>query len=381
VNIVRTYKFKLYRSKKNQRLHRQIDIAGLVYNHCIALHRRYYRLTGKRLHRYDLMRHITRLKKRPCYAHWNLVGSQAIQDVVQRIDKAYNLFFGNLKRKVKTSPPGFKKVKKYSSFTLKQAGWKLLDGNRVRIQGREYKYSKSRDIPANVRTVTVKRDNLGNLWLYFVVEENISQSNETMTGNSAGFDFGLETFLTASDGQKIASPLYYRQAMAELKQAQQNLARKVKGSGGWRQAKRVVARIYQRVVNRRRDWFFKLAHELTDRYDCLYFEDLSMKGMQRLWGRQVGDLARSEFMGILKHVAKIKGKVVGLVDRFYPSSKSCSDCGEINHRLTLADRRWVCAGCGSVHDRDDNAAKNIHRVGASTLGLGDVRPPLAAVPV
>jgi putative transposase len=381
VNIVRTYKFKLYRSKKNKRLHQQIDIAGLVYNHCIALHRRYYRLTGKRLHRYDLMRHITRLKKLPRYAHWNLVGSQAIQDVVQRIDKAYNLFFGNLKRKVKTSPPGFKKVKKYSSFTLKQAGWKLLDGNRVRIQGREYKYSKSREIPANVKTVTVKRDNLANLWLCFVVEENNSQSNQTMTGNSAGFDFGLETFLTASDGQKIESPLYYRQAMAELKQAQQNLARKVKGSDGWRQAKRVVARIYQRVVNRRRDWFFKLAHELTDRYDCLYFEDLAMKGMQRLWGRQVGDLARSEFMGILKHVAKIKGKVVGLVDRFYPSSKTCSDCGEINHRLTLADRRWVCAGCGSVHDRDDNAAKNIHRVGASTLGLGDVRPPLAAVPV
>jgi putative transposase len=381
VNIVRTYKFKLYRSKKNKRLHQKIDIAGLVYNHCIALHRRYYRLTGKRLHRYDLMRHITRLKKLPRYAHWNLVGSQAIQDVVQRIDKAYNLFFGNLKCIVKTSPPGFKKVKKYSSFTLKQAGWKLLDGNRVRIQGREYKYSKSRDIHANVNTVTIKRDNLANLWLCFVVEENISQSNQTRTGNSAGFDFGLETFLTASDGQKIASPLYYRQAVAELKQAQQNLARKVKGSGGWRTAKRVVARIYQRVVHRRRDWFFKLAHELTDRYDCLYFEDLSMKGMQRLWGRKVGDLARSEFMGILKHVADIKGKVVGLVDRFYPSSKTCSDCGEINHRLTLADRRWVCAGCGSVHDRDDNAAKNIHRVGASTLGLGDVRPPLAAVPV
>jgi putative transposase len=94
VNIVRTYKFKLYRSKKNHCLHQQIDIAGLVYNHCIALHRRYYRLSGKRLYRFDLMRHITRLKKLPRYAHWNLVGSQAIQDVVRprwrgaRIDKA-----------------------------------------------------------------------------------------------------------------------------------------------------------------------------------------------------------------------------------------------------------------------------------------------------
>src|SRR5687767_3616747 len=108
MQIVRTYKYKLYRQKKNRHLHQQIDIAALVYNHCIALHRRYHKLTGKSLSQYDLMRHITKLKKLPKYAHWNLVGSQAIQDIVQRIDKAYRLFFGNLKRKVKTAPPGFK---------------------------------------------------------------------------------------------------------------------------------------------------------------------------------------------------------------------------------------------------------------------------------
>ncbi len=378
--MILTYKFKLYRSKKNKHLYRQLDIAGLIYNHCIALHRRYYRMTGKTLHVYVLQRHITKLKKSQRFYHWNLVGSQAIQDVAERIDRAYKLFFGNLKRKVKASPPGFKKVKKYSSFTLKQCGWKLLDGNRVRIQGKVYKYSKSRDIPANVKTVTIKRDNLNNLWLFFVAEENISQENQTMTGKSAGFDFGLTAFFTTSDGQKIESPLYYRQAMAELKNAQQNLSRKVKHSNGWHKARLNVARIYQRVVNRRRDWFFKLAHELTDRYDYLYFEDLSMKGMQRLWGRKVSDLARSEFMNILNHVANIKGKFVRFVDRFYPSSKTCSDCGEINYRLTLSDRAWTCAGCGSVHDRDDNAAKNILREGASSLGLGDVRPPLAAIP-
>jgi putative transposase len=377
MQIVRTYKFKLYQSKKNKHLHQQIDIAGLIYNHCIALHRRYYRLTGKSLNQYALMKHVAKLKKLPRYARWNLVGSQAIQDVVQRIDRAYKLFFGNLKRKVKTAPPGFKKVKKYSSFTLKQAGWKLLDGNRIYIQGKVYKYSKSRDIPADIKTVTVKRDKLNNLWLYFVVEEEIDQTTQAMTGNSAGFDFGLKTFLTTSDGQTIESPLYYRQAMAELKTAQQNLARKVKFSGGWQKAKAVVTRIYQRVVNRRRDWFFKLAHALTDQYDYLFFEDLAMRGMQALWGRKVGDLARSEFMDILSYVASTKGKVVHLIDRFYPSSKTCADCGHVQE-LSLSDRQWACSGCGVIHDRDHNAAVNIHRVGASTLRLGDVRPSLMA---
>ncbi len=197
MQIVRTYKFKLYRSKKNRYLHQQIDIAGLVYNHCIALHRRYYRLTGKSLSQYDLMKHITKLKKLPRYAHWNLVGSQAIQDVVQRIDKAYKLFFRNLKRKVKTAPPGFKKVKKYSSFTLKQAGWKLLERqSESTFRARSTSTARVAIIPAGVKTVTVKRDMLGNLWLYFVVEEEIDQNNQAMTGNSAGFDFGLKTFLT-----------------------------------------------------------------------------------------------------------------------------------------------------------------------------------------
>lgn len=381
MQIVKTYKFKLYRSKKNKYLHQQINVAGLIYNHCIALHRRYYKLTGKSLNSYALMKHITKLKKLPKYKHWNLVGSQAIQDIIQRIDKAYKLFFGNLKRKVRTSPPGFKKVKKYTSFTLKQAGWKLLDANKVYIQGKVYKFFKSRDIPPDVKTVTVKRDTLGNLYLYFVVQEEVSQNNQPMTGKSAGFDFGLKTFLVPSIGSDIESPLYFRQAMAELKLAQQNLARKVKFSNGWKKAKTVVARIYQRVVNRRRDWFFKLAHTLTNEYDVLYFENLNMKGMQAMWGRKVGDLARSEFMGILSYVASTKGKLVHLIDRFYPSSKTCSDCGYVYKELQLSQREWACPGCGVIHDRDHNAALNIHREGTSSLRLGDVRPALQAIAV
>ena len=375
---MRTYKFKLYQAKKNKYLHQQINIAGLIYNHCIALHRKYYQLTGKSLNQYELMKHLTKLKKLPKYRHWHLVGSQAIQDIVQRIDKAYKLFFGNLKRNVRTSPPGFKKVKTYRSFTLKQAGWQLLEGNNIYIQGKVYKYFKSRAIPAGIKTVTVKRDTLGALYLYFVVEEATSQTNQVMPGNSAGFDFGLKTFLTPSDGNAIESPLYYRQALDALKTAQRAMARKVKGSHNWQKAKANVARLYQTVVNRRRDWFFKLAHALTNQYDYLFFEDLNMKGMQCLWGRKVSDLARSEFMSILGYVASTKNKVVHLIDRFYASSKTCSACGQVHHALKLSERRWVCAGCGAIHDRDHNAAVNIQREGASSLGLEVVRPALQA---
>ncbi len=104
---MKTYCFKLYKSKKNKNLHRQIGAAGLIYNHCIALHRRYYRLYHKSLNLYALQKHLTKLKKRPRFSYTKEIGSQAVQDVTERIDRAYRLFFRNLKRKVRTAPPSF----------------------------------------------------------------------------------------------------------------------------------------------------------------------------------------------------------------------------------------------------------------------------------
>lgn len=98
MQVVRTYKFKLYRSKKNKHLNRRIDIAGQIWNHALAIHRRYYKLTGKSLSKYELMKHLTKLKRLPKYSHWNLLDAQAAQDVIERIDRSYRLFFRNLKR-------------------------------------------------------------------------------------------------------------------------------------------------------------------------------------------------------------------------------------------------------------------------------------------
>lgn len=370
-----TYKFKLYQSEKNRMLDSRIDIAGIIYNHCIALHKRYYRIYGKSLNVYQLQKHITKLKKLERFQFWNMLGSQAIQDITERIDKAYKLFFGNLKRGVRTAPPGFKKVKKYSSFTLKQAGWKLIGSNRLVVMGVTYKFSKSRNIIGRIRTVTIKRSKAGELYAYFVTDLEVSKP-ETLTGNSAGFDFGLKTFLSVSDGTSIESPLFLKQALNRKAKLQKRFARCKRGSSNWHSLKYTLAKLDEKIANQRRDFFFKLAHELTDRFDHLFFETLNLKGMQRLWGRKVSDLAFGTFLDILQYVATTKGKVVHFIDRWYPSSQLCNCCG-YRTKLELSDRRWRCPQCQTEHDRDTNAANNIHCEGASSLGLGDVRQGLA----
>ena len=152
-----------------------------------------------------------------------------MQDITQRIDRAYKLFFRNLKQKVRTAPPSFKKVRKYKSYTLKQAGWKRLEENAVQIRTKKYRYFKSRAIEGVVKTVTIKRDALGDIYLYFVCE---TAENEVLarTGKSVGYDFGLTQFLTASDGNDRKAPLFFKASAAVIRKAGKVLSRKQNGS-------------------------------------------------------------------------------------------------------------------------------------------------------
>lgn len=370
---MKTYKFKLYQHKRNRYLKRQINLAGIIYNHCIALHKRYYRLYGKSLNVYALMKHLTKLKKLPKYSDWNSLGSQAIQDIAQRIDKGYKLFFRNREHGIKSSPPSFKQVKKYKSFTLKQAGYKLYSDNRIKIGDRIYKYHKSREIEGKVKTVTVKRDSLGDLYIYVVCE---TSNNEILprTGKSVGYDFGLKMFLTASDGKNIVSPEFYKQSQRQIAKLNRELSKKQKGSNHYKQAKRQLAKAHKRLADKRRDFHFKLALKLAGEYATICIEDLNIKAMQKLWGRKISDLSHSSFVNILKYQCSKTGSTVIEIPRFYPSSKTCSACEFVYEELTLGDRKWICPNCGILHDRDINAAINIHRVGASTLGVETVRP-------
>lgn len=316
------------------------------------------------------MKHIAKLRKKIPY--WQIVGSQAVQNICDRIQKAYELFFKFSKRGVR--PPSFCKSKKYKSFTLKQAGYKLLGSNRIKIGKIVYKFHLSREIEGKVKTVTVKRSTIGEMYLIVGTDFKDEQFGVVM-GKSAGFDFGLKTFLTDSNGIEYKSPLFLLKASKLIRAASKKLSSKKLGSNNWHRARLELAKLHEHIANQRKDWFWKLAHQLCDTYDYLFFEDLNLKGMTRLWGRKVNDLAFATFLEILKCVAEKKGKLVSFVDRWYPSSKTCNHCGHIHKNLQLEDRRWRCPGCLQVNDRDKNAAKNIEVEGRRTCVAMSNRPP------
>ena len=368
---MKTYKFKLYENRRNRYLKRSINASANIYNHCIALHKRYYSMFKKHLNKYQLMKHIAKLRKKNAY--WQLVG--AVQNICERIQNAYKLFFKSYKSGVR--PPSFCQSKKYKSFTLKQAGYKFVDSNKVKIGKIIYKYHLSREIKGKVKTVTIKRSAVGQM--YLIVATNFKEESiGVVTGKSAGFDFGLTTFLIDDNGTEYKSPLFMLKASKLIRVASKKLSSKKRGSNNWHKARSKLAKLHEHVANQRRDYFWKLAHQLCDTYDYLFFEDLNLKGMVKLWGRKVHDLAFATFLDILQRVAKKKGKLVGFADRWYPSSKTCNNCGHIHKGLKLEDRRWRCLECMSLNDRDKNAARNLNEKGRSSHGLGDVRQGLVS---
>lgn len=369
---MKTYKFKLYQNKRNRYLKRTINAAASIWNHCIALHKRYYSMFGKYLNKFQLMKHIAKLRNKNSY--WQLVDAQGVQDISDRIDKSYQLFFKHHSKSVR--PPSFCQSKKYKSFTLKQTGYKLI-GDKIRLGKRLFGYHKSREIEGKIKTVTVKRVPTGDIYI-FIVTDARTESIGVVTGKIAGFDFGLKTFLVLSNGSAIKSPLYLLKAKKQLRVLSQKLSAKKLGGKNWNKARIKLAKLHQRVVNLRREWFWKLSHELCDTYDVMCFETLNLKGMQKLWGRKISDLAFGTFLEILQTVAATKGKSIVFVGQWFASSKLCSNCGYKHTELELRDREWTCPSCNTYHDRDKNAALNIEREGTSSLSVGTVRPSCMA---
>ena len=363
---MKTYKFKLYSNHGNRELHKTIDGYAHVWNHCVALQRRYYAIYGKYISKFRLINHISKLKRLPRFAHWNQLPSQAIQDVVSRIDKGYKAMFEARAKGKPWGRPRFKPRRKYKSFTLLQAGWELLNSNKIRIGKCVYHYFKSRDIFGNPKRCTIKRDTIGDIYICVLTDYEDGDLNRVMTGKIAGFDFGLKRFLTGSNGHDIESPQFFKRSINAVKRANRNHCRKKKRSRNRERARLDLARKHRKIANQREDFHWKLAHQLTDEYDEIRLEDLNLQGMKALWGRKVSDLGFADFVKKLVYVAQKKGVKITFIDKWYPSSKTCSVCGAVNEALNLRDRNWRCNDCGTVHDRDRNAAINIFRVGAST---------------
>ena len=358
---MQTYKYKLYKTKNEKYLDSYLDIACEVWNHSIALERRYYRMFGKHISGNRMKTHITKLKKLARYSHWKKLNSQAVQDVIERMDRSYQAFFDHVKKKRSgiKRPPHFCKRKNYKSFTLKQTGYKL-DDNKVYIMGHRFKFFKSRDIEGRIKTVTLKKMPTGD-WYLIIVTDHENLKHYTRTGEAVGIDFGLKDFLVLSTGEKIESSEHLKKSLSELRRLSRNFSLKKEDSSNWHKAKKDLTKLHERVVNQRRDDFFKLANNLCQRFDVIAIEDLNLQGMQRMWGRKTQDLAYREFVNILEYVASISGKSVVKVDRWASTTKICNVCGEAKE-LSLKDRTWTCPHCNTHHDRDINAAINIRNL-------------------
>jgi putative transposase len=247
-----------------------------------------------------------------------------------------------------------------------------------------YKFSFSRLVVGDIKTVTVKRDRRGQLWLCFSVVMEAPEPVRASTGHSGGFDFGLKAFLTDHEGHAYHSPQFLKAELDEMARLNRELSRKQTGSNNRRKAKLRLARVHARIADKRRDAHWKLAHHLCARFDRICLETLNLDGMKRLWGRKVSDLGFAEFVGILQQVAAKTGAEIVQVDRWLPTSKACAACGRLQD-MPLSQRHFECPDCGWSCSRDQNAALNIlaagltaAAAGASAAGLGDVRRLLSA---
>jgi putative transposase len=217
-------------------------------------------------------------------------------------------------------------------------------------------------LQGEIKTVTIKRDRLGKLWICFSVVETIEIEETATTGKIGGFDFGLKTFLVNDLGQAIEMPEFYKADLPRMKAIQRRVSKKQKGSRNQVEGKRHIARRHMRIADKRRDFHFKLAHLLCKHYDGLVFEDLNLAAMKKLWGRKVSDLGFAQFIEILTFVALKRGKKLVQIDRWEATTSKCSACGE-KQKLGLEERSFGCKHCGLVLGRDHNAAINILEAG------------------
>ena len=387
--MVKTYQFKLYDAKRNKKLYKQIVAAGKTYNHCVALKRRYYRLYHIGLSKKKLQKHLTKLNKLPKFSYLKEFGSQAVQDVTDRIERGYEKFF----HKENKRPPKFKKLRKYKSFTLKQAGWSLDEKNHtITIHKQKYHYHKSREIEGVVKTVTVKRNSLGEIYIFLVCQ--VTQQNEVLPrmGKSIGFDFGFKGHILVAPTEEddVAAPRFFRKNRNKLKKMQRRIAKKLlantdhfvkKGKGLKPVYKRPLwqcknlqklfkaeARLHRKIKNQRTAYHWRLAYDLCGKYALISLENLNMRWMQKSHGKKVNEYGFAKFVKILQYVASRCGTTIIKIDKWYPSSQLCSECGYKNKEVkNLQIREWDCPHCGSHRDRDRNAAKNILAEGLRTF--------------
>ncbi|GAA2297377.1 RNA-guided endonuclease TnpB family protein [Actinomadura luteofluorescens] len=296
-----------------------------------------------------------------------------LQQVLRHLQTAFGNFFAK-----RAAYPRFKSRKRSrasaeytrSAFTWREGRLtlaKMTDPLDIRW---------SRPLPqgAEPTTVTVSRDSAGRWFVSILCQDSLSAA--PATDAAVGIDAGITSLMTLSTGEKIANPRHERRDRARLAKAQRELSRKAPRSANRDKARRKVARVHARIADRRRDFLHKLSTRLVRENQTVVIEDLTVANLlkNRRVARAISDAAWRELRTMLEYKCAWYGRELVVVDRWFPSSKLCGGCGTVRAKLPLDVREWTC-GCGAVHDRDVNAARNILAAGLAVSACGDgVRP-------
>ena len=354
-------------AEQEEHFARTFGCARFVWNWALRLRTDGFR-AGERIGYPETDRRLTILKQQPETIWLNEVSSVCLQQSLRDLQVAFSNFFDK-----RTKYPSFKKKEGYQSVNYVAQGFKFDPATRglklAKVGVLKVKWSR-RAIPAP-SSVRLIRKPSGKYFVSFVVETIPVELPKT--GSVVGIDFGINRLATLSTGEKIANPKHGAKWQRRLAFYQKSLARCQKGSRRRLKVKRHVARIHEKIGNCRLDALHKFSTSMVERYDLICIEDLNLREMVKnqslscaLSDTGIGQAAR-----LLEEKAERSGKAVVRIDRWYPSSKTCSSCGHLLKKLSLSVRDWTCPQCATRHDRDENAAANILAVGQTVTAHGD----------
>ena len=387
--VRRVYRFRLEPTvTQAQRLRQFAGARRWVWNWALQQRLDHYRQTGQTLPAKELSARLTALKDQPQTAWLREIDSQLLQQVLVDLQRAFVNFFARRARY-----PRFKSRKRdQARFRIPQRVH-VVDG-RVQVPkvGR-VRLRLSRPVEGQTKSATFKQDACGHWHVSLVAQTQVPVVVLPLPDPacSVRLNLGLRDAVVPSTGPRIPAPRFYRRGARKLRRAQRTFSRRQPGSRNRAKARASMARIHQHVANQRADFTHKLSTKLIKNHQAVCIEDLNVRGLARTKrAKSVHDAS----MGLVRRQLQDKGQWYGVhvivVDRFYPSTQLCHVCGDKNEALTLADRTWQCPICGTVHDRDMNAALNIRDEGLRILAVGypdslnacggAVRPPTVARP-
>ena len=374
MEIKRAYKFRFYPTPEQElNLAKTFGCARFAYNYMLRQRTDAWFQRQEKVGYHETSAMLTALKKQPEFAWLNEVSSVPVQQSLRHLQTAFGNFFSR-----RNKYPTFKKKDGAQSAEYTTSAFKW-DGKTLSIaKNGALNIRFSRTIPkaAIVTTVTVSKDTAGRYFVSMLCTDQVQA--KTPIEAKVGIDLGLSHFAILSTGEKIAAPNTFRKNEEKLAKLQRRLAKKTKGSANRKKAKLKVAKLHAKIADSRKDFLHKLSTRLVNENQVIAIETLAVSNMQKnhSLAKSIADASWSEFVRQLEYKSLWYGRELVGIDRWYPSSKRCSDCGHTVAKMPLNVREWTCPECGTIHDRDINAARNVLAAGLAVSALGESVNPV-----